>query len=65
MAARCVQLLNLSDNSCLLLDIGCGSGLSGDVIREYGYAFVGLDISQDMLSNSGTIITINFNRSCR
>lgn len=50
MAKRCIQLLNLPQNSCLLLDIGCGSGLSGDIINEYGYAFVGMDISDDMLN---------------
>jgi 18S rRNA (guanine1575-N7)-methyltransferase len=50
MAERCIQLLNLKDDCCLLLDIGCGSGLSGDMINEYGYAWVGLDVSPDMLS---------------
>mmetsp|Transcript_18568 Transcript_18568/g.16174 ORF Transcript_18568/g.16174 Transcript_18568/m.16174 type:complete len:102 (-) Transcript_18568:341-646(-) len=49
MADRCVQLLDLDDNASLILDIGCGSGLSGDVLDEYGYAWVGMDISKDML----------------
>lgn len=38
MAERAIELLNLpQDRSCYLLDIGCGSGLSGDVIDEHGH----------------------------
>jgi len=33
----------------LLLDIGCGSGLSGEVIEENGHTWIGLDISKSML----------------
>ena len=33
----------------LLLDIGCGSGLSGEVIEESGHTWIGLDISKSML----------------
>ncbi|MBO8631225.1 class I SAM-dependent methyltransferase, partial [Staphylococcus aureus] len=32
-----------------LLDIGCGSGLSGDYISEEGHYWVGIDISPAML----------------
>eukprot|EP01101_Sappina_pedata_P004077 TRINITY_DN1671_c0_g1_i1.p2 TRINITY_DN1671_c0_g1~~TRINITY_DN1671_c0_g1_i1.p2 ORF type:complete len:284 (-),score=125.49 TRINITY_DN1671_c0_g1_i1:17-868(-) len=52
LAERCLELLNLPepDVSNYLLDIGCGSGLSGDVISEHGHAWVGLDISMSMLN---------------
>lgn len=51
MTERCVELLLLSeDTSCLLLDIGCGSGLSGTVLEEEGHMWVGMDISPSMLS---------------
>lgn len=33
----------------LLLDVGCGSGISGEVLTEQGHAWVGVDISKDML----------------
>lgn len=33
----------------LILDVGCGSGLSGDVLSERGYQWTGCDISGDML----------------
>lgn len=33
----------------LLLDIGCGSGLSGEIITEHGHEWVGMDISPSML----------------
>lgn len=32
-----------------ILDIGCGSGLSGEVLSEFGHVFWGLDISPSML----------------
>ncbi|KAH8919891.1 S-adenosyl-L-methionine-dependent methyltransferase [Atractiella rhizophila] len=33
----------------LLLDIGCGSGLSGDILTDGGHEWVGVDISGGML----------------
>lgn len=51
MTHRALELLNLpSDKSCFLLDIGCGSGLSGEELTESGHVWVGLDISPSMLS---------------
>lgn len=32
-----------------ILDLGCGSGLSGQIISQYGHLFWGLDISPSML----------------
>lgn len=50
MAERCLELLLLPDNPCLLLDIGCGSGISGEAITEAGHAWIGYDISPSMLN---------------
>jgi len=49
LSERCVELLLLPDNPCLILDIGCGSGISGGVLSEMGHYWVGLDISPSML----------------
>jgi 18S rRNA (guanine1575-N7)-methyltransferase len=57
MTLRALELLNLPkedaptglNRSALLLDIGCGSGLSGDVLTEQGHTWIGVDISADML----------------
>jgi len=47
---RCLELLCLPEDSpCLLLDLGCGSGLSGEALTEHGHAWVGADISPAML----------------
>lgn len=48
MTYRALELLNLSKKS-YLLDIGCGSGLSGEVLEEEGHVWVGMDISEAML----------------
>jgi len=50
MCERAIELLLLpEDQSCLLLDIGCGSGLSGDVLEHEGHTWIGIDISSAML----------------
>lgn len=50
MAARCIELLSLpAGESRLVLDVGCGSGLSGDALVEAGHEWVGLDISSAMV----------------
>ncbi|KAM9320944.1 18S rRNA (guanine-N(7))-methyltransferase [Gastrophryne carolinensis] len=50
MSERAVELLCLpEDQPCYLLDVGCGSGLSGDFITEQGHHWVGVDISTAML----------------
>jgi 18S rRNA (guanine1575-N7)-methyltransferase len=47
---RCIELLNLpADTPGFILDVGCGSGLSGEALEEAGHVWVGLDISRDML----------------
>lgn len=50
MCERAVELLALpEDQTCLILDIGCGSGLSGEVLDEQGHIWIGIDISKSML----------------
>lgn len=50
MAERCLELLVLPENvPSYLLDIGCGSGLSGSVLEENGHIWTGFDISPSML----------------
>uniref|UniRef100_A0A8D0FZN6 18S rRNA (guanine-N(7))-methyltransferase n=1 Tax=Strix occidentalis caurina TaxID=311401 RepID=A0A8D0FZN6_STROC len=50
MSERAVELLGLpGDQPCLLLDVGCGSGLSGDHISGEGHCWIGMDISPAML----------------
>ena len=48
---RAIELLKLpTDKPSLVLDVGCGSGLSGQVLEERGHAWVGCDVSRDMLN---------------
>ena len=47
---RAIELLRLDPNSpSFILDVGCGSGLSGQVLEEKGHVWVGCDVSRDML----------------
>lgn len=47
---RAVEMLGLPERPCYILDIGCGSGLSGKVLEEAGHYWVGCDISRSMLN---------------
>ena len=50
LTERCLELLGLPEGQrALLLDVGCGSGLSGDVLAAAGHAWIGCDISASML----------------
>ncbi|XP_076626521.1 18S rRNA (guanine-N(7))-methyltransferase [Colletes latitarsis] len=50
MCRRAIELLLLSEEKTnLILDIGCGSGLSGSVIEECEHVWIGIDISLAML----------------
>ena len=50
MTYRALELLNLPpDEPAFLLDIGCGSGLSGEILDEEGYIWAGVDIAPSML----------------
>jgi 18S rRNA (guanine1575-N7)-methyltransferase len=48
MTNRALALLNLASPS-LILDVGCGSGLSGEILSDAGHIWVGMDISPSML----------------
>lgn len=48
MTNRALDLLNLSDPS-FILDCGCGSGLSGEILSQAGHTWIGMDISPSML----------------
>ncbi|PNI92559.1 BUD23 isoform 17, partial [Pan troglodytes] len=53
MAGRALELLCLPENKpCYLLDIGCGTGLSGSYLSDEGHYWVGLDISPAMLDEA-------------
>jgi 18S rRNA (guanine1575-N7)-methyltransferase len=51
LAHRALEILAIPKRkSKLLLDIGCGSGISGDVLGERGHMWIGMDISSAMLN---------------
>lgn len=50
MTYRALELLNLPpEEPAFLLDIGCGSGLSGEILDQEGHTWVGVDIAPSML----------------
>ena len=55
LTTRCLDMLCLEDDAReeVLLDIGCGSGLSGETLTRHGYrAWVGIDASAAMLERA-------------
>eukprot|EP01035_Chromulina_nebulosa_P055552 gene55552-76125_t len=53
ISERALEMLNLPPANVrpsYILDVGCGSGLSGQAIEEAGHYWVGCDISQSMLN---------------
>jgi 18S rRNA (guanine1575-N7)-methyltransferase len=53
MTERALQLLALPEGeSAYVLDIGCGSGLSGELLEEDGHVWVGVDVAPSMLGTS-------------
>jgi len=49
MAERALELLYLTPGPKIILDIGCGTGLSGKALEKAGHVWVGTDISRSML----------------
>ncbi|KAG1877975.1 S-adenosyl-L-methionine-dependent methyltransferase [Suillus subalutaceus] len=50
MTYRALELLNIPpDEPAFLLDIGCGSGLSSEILEEEGHIWAGVDIAPSML----------------
>lgn len=50
LTTRALELLALPDDRrAYLLDVGCGSGMSGRVLERSGHEWMGLDLSLDML----------------
>jgi len=50
LSERALELLNLpSGSSKMLLDIGCGTGISGSTLEKNGHFWVGFDIADAML----------------
>ena len=49
LGKRALDLLQLPPGPCYLLDVGCGTGLSGAPLTREGHFWVGTDISASML----------------
>lgn len=51
MTLRALELLNIPKGQ-FVLDIGCGSGLSGEILTEEGQYWIGMDIAASMLGQA-------------
>ncbi|KAL0233926.1 hypothetical protein PCE1_002431 [Barthelona sp. PCE] len=52
MTERSIELLELDSSPSFLLDIGCGTGFSGQTITNEGHLWVGCDIAPEMLRHA-------------
>ncbi|OBZ75910.1 putative 18S rRNA (guanine-N(7))-methyltransferase, partial [Grifola frondosa] len=63
MTYRALELLNLPpDEPAFLLDIGCGSGLSGEILDEQGHVWIGVD---RLLLNEKSKVTCSYKTLAR
>jgi len=55
---RCIEYLydeklgeidNQSEDRCFILDLGCGTGYSSEILIENGFRVIGVDILEDMI----------------
>lgn len=56
MTMRAIELLEIEETHPLILDLGSGSGISGSILSEFDYPWIGLDISLSMLRISQSTI---------
>lgn len=50
MSERAIELLRLpKGKTCYVLDVGCGTALSGEALSNAGHEWIGMDISRSML----------------
>ena len=47
-------IASLFEKNISILDIGCGTGIHANLLREKGHTVHGMDISEDMLENAKT-----------
>lgn len=65
IANRCIELISLPDDeSAYVLDVGCGSGLSGQALEEAGHVWLGCDISPSMLEVAREEVTLSVSTMC-
>ena len=58
LTERALDILAIpSGEGRLILDIGCGTGISGGVLSEYGHMWVGTDLSRGMLNVAACLHT--------
>lgn len=50
LTARAIELLDLEEGK--ILDIGCGSGFSTQVLYDYGFDVVGIDPNEEMVNKA-------------
>ena len=51
LTERALEILAIPEGKPrLILDIGCGTSISGSVLSEYGHMWVGTDLSKGMLN---------------
>lgn len=55
LTERALEILAIPEGSeRLILDIGCGTSISGQVLSEYGHMWIGTDISGGMLRQAAS-----------
>ncbi len=54
---RALELLEIDEDYPFILDVGCGSGLSGQIMTAKGISWVGMDLSNAMLNIAASSVS--------
>lgn len=52
LASECLALLRLTERGALLLDVGCGGGLSSECVVQEGHFCVACDVNPEMIAQN-------------
>lgn len=59
LTTRAIELIGLDQATIpkMVLDVGCGSAISGHILQEMNHMFVGVDVAPEMLMNAIQIVS--------
>lgn len=66
LSQRAIEILNFPDDTCpkMVLDVGCGTGMTVQVVSELGHVCVGTDIAPEMMLSAQEAVSVEGIPNC-